>query len=117
MSSQERTWGMLCHLSALAGLVMPFGHLIGPLVVWLIKRHEYPFVEDQGREALNFQLSVTIYALVILLLTLGVIGFVLIPIFYVYVIVFTIIASVKANDGHAYRYPLTIRFFGSSRVL
>ena len=94
-------YGMLCHLLALSWTVgIPFGWLLGPLVMWLAKRDEYPFVDDQGKESLNFQLSNTLYALTI----------VLIPFLIVYDIIFVIIASVHASEGKAYRYPLTIRF-------
>ena len=55
---------MLCHLSSLAGSVIPFGNIVGPLVVWLIKKDEYAFVDDQGKESLNFQISITIYTVV-----------------------------------------------------
>lgn len=111
-SKQENTWGMLCHLTALAGFIgVPLGNILGPLVVWLIKRHEYPFVEEQGKESLNFQISMTIYALIAALLTLVVIGIFLIIGLVIADIVFVIIASVKTSNREAYRYPLTIRFF------
>jgi uncharacterized Tic20 family protein len=83
-------------------------------VIWLLKKEQYPLVDDQGKEALNFQLSLTLYVIVGLLLTLTVIlAFITIPLLIVLVvfdIVMTIIATIKANDGVAYRYPLTIRF-------
>jgi uncharacterized Tic20 family protein len=104
------TWGMLCHLSALSGLIgIPFGHLLGPLLVWLLKKNEFPYVDEQGKESLNFQISMTIYALVALFLVFAVIG---IPLFVSLVIldvVFVVVASVKANSGKPYLYPLTIR--------
>ncbi|MFC4078267.1 DUF4870 domain-containing protein [Salinithrix halophila] len=108
---QARTWGMLCHLSAIVGyLVLPLGHIIGPLVVWLIKKDEHPFVDQQGKESLNFQLSMTLYFLVACVLLLLLIGFILVPVIYLTGLVLTIIASVRANEGTPYRYPLTIRF-------
>lgn len=104
------TWGMLCHLSALSGMIgVPFGHLLGPLLVWLLKKNEFPYVDEQGKESLNFQISMTIYAVVALFLVFAVIG---IPLFVSLVIldvVFVVVASVKANSGKAYLYPLTIR--------
>ena len=97
---QSHTWEVLCHVAAVAGYVIPFGNIIGPLVVWLLKRSEVPAVEAHGKEALNFQISVTIYAIVcILLIGLGIAALVLV-----------IIASIKASSGELYRYPLTIRF-------
>src|ERR1035438_10194159 len=58
--SQARTWNMLCHLSALAGYIIPFGNVLGPLLVWQIKKNEFPSVEAHGKAALNFQLTVLI---------------------------------------------------------
>lgn len=103
-------WGMFCHLSALSGSVIPLGSIVGPLVIWLVKRDEHPFIYDQGRESLNFQISMFIYILIAVVLVFVFIGIVLLPILGILDLVFTIIAGVKANDGIAYRYPMTIRF-------
>ena len=59
-NKDERMWGMFCHLAALAGFIIPFGNIIGPLIVWQIKKEEFPFVEDQGKESLKFQISIFI---------------------------------------------------------
>jgi len=67
-------WGMFCHLSTLCGYVMPFGNILGPLVVWLIKKDEYPLVDDQGKEALNFQISITIWTVIAAILCIIIIG-------------------------------------------
>ena len=101
---------MLCHLSALAGYTaIPMGNILGPLVVWQIKKDQSPFVDDQGREALNFQISMTIYiAVAALSICIG-IGIVALPVVGILGLVFTIIAGIKANQGESYRYPLTIR--------
>lgn len=106
----QNTWGMLCHLSALLGFVIPLGHILGPLVVWLVKKQEYPFVDDQGKEALNFQLSMTLYYIVALILIIILIGIVLLIALAIFSLVVTIIAMIKANEGVAYRYPMCIRF-------
>lgn len=113
-SREERTWGMLCHLAGLLLLVgIPLANVLGPLVVWLIKKEQYPFVDDQGKESLNFQISVFIYVLIAGALTLTVVlAPITIPLLIalaIFDIVMTIIAAMKANDGIAYRYPLTIR--------
>lgn len=108
-SKEEKMWGMFCHLAALAGYVIPFGNIIGPLVIWLVKREEFKFVSDQGRESLNFQISMTIYAFVALLLSFILIGFPILIIIMVANIVLVIMAGIKANDGIAYRYPGCIR--------
>ncbi len=109
-SKDERMWGMICHLAALAGFVgIPLGNVLGPLVVWLIKREEFPLVADQGKESLNFQISMTIYGLICIPLMFVVIGFLLGLALLIADVVFIIIAAMKANDGILYRYPLTIR--------
>ncbi len=106
----QNTWAMLCHLTALCAYIgVPFGNILGPLVVWLVKKDQMPLVDDQGKESLNFQISVTIYALVSALLVLVVIGFVLLIALAIFHLVFTIIGGVKAGQGEAYRYPMCIR--------
>ena len=106
----ERLWAMLCHLTAFAGYFFPFGNIIGPLVVWLIKKDEFPLVESQGKESLNFQISMTIYFAVSFILIYVVIGIPIIIGLFIADVVLVIMAAIKANDGQAYRYPLTIRF-------
>jgi len=113
---QARTWNMLCHLSALVGLVIPFGNLIGPLLVWQIKKHEFPSVEAHGKAALNFQLTVTIavlagaaLAFVLSFLCLGYLLFPLVAVIGICGLVFAVIAGIKANDGLDYQYPYSFR--------
>lgn len=106
---QERMWAMLCHLTALAVFVFPLGNIIGPLIIWLIKKEESEFVNDQGKESLNFQISFTIYCLVAALLIIVVIGIILLIALGIAFLILVIIASIKANDGEKYRYPLTLR--------
>ena len=115
-SSAERNWCLWCHLSALAGYIIPLGTILGPLIVWQMKRTEFPSVDYHGREALNFQISVLIYilstAMVALVGTFFCIGWLLIPVVCaipVVSLVLTIIAGIKAGDGVPYRYPFTIR--------
>jgi len=111
LEKQSRQWGMFCHLASLAGFVgIPFGHIIGPLVVWLMKKDEMPFVNDQGKEALNFQISMSIYMAVSFVLVFVLIGFFGLIALAILDLVLTIMAAVQANEGKAYRYPLTIRF-------
>lgn len=110
-SKQANTWAMFCHLSALSLFTgIPLGHIIAPLIIWLIKKDEFPFVDEQGKESLNFQISMTIYGAVAGLLCLALVGFVLLPIIVVADIVLIIVASVKTNQGEKYQYPFTIRF-------
>ena len=109
-SKDERTWAMLCHFSALLIFVgIPFSNILAPLIIWLIKKEEMPFVEDQGKEVLNFQISMTIY-----LLISGILCFILIGIPFViglgiFNVIITIIAGIKANDGISYRYPINLK--------
>ena len=111
ISKDARMWAMFCHLAGLAGYVMPIvGSIIGPLIFWQIKKDEYPFVDEQGKEAVNFQISMVLYAIVSLLLFVICVGPFLLAAVGVVDIVLLIIAAVKANNGQSYRYPLTIRF-------
>ncbi len=100
---------MFCHLAALAGFVIPFGSVIGPLVVWLIKKPEMPFVDDQGKESMNFQITVLIAALAAAPLCFVFIGFLLLPAIMIAWLVLTIMAMIKANEGVRYRYPFALR--------
>ncbi|WP_339738659.1 DUF4870 domain-containing protein [uncultured Sunxiuqinia sp.] len=107
----ERMWGMLCHLAAFAGLVIPVaGNIVGPLIVYLLKKEEYGFVEDQGKESLNFQITVTILIFISGILVFIGIGLLLMAVVGIAALVFTIIAAIKANEGEFYRYPWSIRF-------
>ncbi|EPM51172.1 DUF4870 domain-containing protein [Pseudomonas syringae] len=108
-SQSARQWAMFCHLSAFAGLIFPFGNLLGPLILWQVKKDADPFIDAQGKEALNFQITVAIAATVSMLLMLVVIGFALLMLVGICAMVLTIIAGVKANDGLDYRYPFTWR--------
>jgi len=107
----ERTWGMLCHLAGVAGFIIPLvGFILGPLVVWLLKREEYTFVDDQGKEAVNFQVSITIYMIVSIVLVFFLTGFFLLLLAVaIFNIAMMIKAMIRSSDGQRFRYPLTIR--------
>jgi uncharacterized Tic20 family protein len=107
----DRMWAMICHLSALCGFIgVPFGHILGPLVVWLMKRDESPFIDAHGKEALNFQMSMTIYLIIAAFFSLFLIGIPFLIGLIIAGVVFVVVAGVKANDGFYYKYPITIRF-------
>lgn len=108
-SAEERQWAMFAHLSALIGLIIPFGSIIGPLVIWLIKKDTMPFVNDQGKEALNFNITVAIAAIVGWILCFILIGFLVLAVVFVGWLVLAIIGTIKANEGTTYRYPFTLR--------
>lgn len=116
-SNQARMWNMWCHLSALAGFVIPFGNVLGPLLVWQIKKNEFPSVVEHGKAALNFQLTVLIVLLVGIVaavqyvLSFVCVGFLLFPVIAIIGLaglVFAVIAGIKANNGEAYRYPWSL---------
>ena len=119
ISAEERQWAMFAHLSALVGGLLTsaaggWGTFIGPLVIWLVKKDTMPFVNDQGKEALNFNITVAIICLALVLLSIVTLGIGLIIAIPAWVIVgiawlvLTILAAVKANEGVRFRYPLTI---------
>src|SRR6266403_6316502 len=109
-SAEVRNWCVLCHASALAGLFFHFlGHLLGPLIVWLLKRNDAPEIDAAGKESLNFQLSMLIYDAIAGILCIVLIGIPILIALWVLNTVLVIIASVKASEGKFYRYPFTIR--------
>jgi uncharacterized protein len=104
VSKDARTFAMLAHLLAI------FTSFVGPLVIWLVKKDEHPFVDEQGKEALNFQITVAIAWVVAGLLSFLCIGFLLFPAVWVVNLIFCIMACVAVNKGEHYRYPVSIRF-------
>lgn len=114
-TGDERTWALLGHLSALSAFITGFGCVLGPLIVWLVKRDSLPFAADQAKEALNFNITMLIAAFGLFMLTFitfGIGALLTVPlalILFVAWLVFTIIAAINANNGTRYRYPLTLR--------
>ena len=106
----QRNWAMFTHLSALLGLITGVGFILGPLVLWLIKKDQMPQVNEAGKEAVNFQLTMLIAFLVSWVLVFLLIGFLLIPLVVLFDVVMSIIAAAQTSNGTRYRYPLTIRF-------
>jgi uncharacterized Tic20 family protein len=108
-SRDARKWATICHLSALVGLLNGVGFVLGPLIVWLLKREDHPFIDEQGKETLNFQITMFIVLLLAgILVVIGVGFLVMIAVFFLMAI-FPIIGAIKANEGAHYRYPLTWR--------
>ena len=112
----ERTWALLGHLSAFSAFIVAgLGCVLGPLVIWLVKRDTLPFAADQAKEALNFNITLAIVGVAMVLLTIVTFGFgalLAVPVGIIVGIawlVLTIIATIKANEGVAYRYPFTLR--------
>ncbi|MBI4098603.1 MAG: DUF4870 domain-containing protein [Candidatus Magasanikbacteria bacterium] len=129
MTSKEahgHTWAMVCHLATFAGWIIPFGNILGPLVAWLAEREEHPHINDQGKEAVNFNISVTIYSIILGIVAvagfvaalatnmiaslLGLIALIGVIVLLFFHFIFTLIAAYRAQHGIKYRYPLTIRF-------
>ena len=104
-----RNTAVAAHLSTFAGLVVPFGSVIGPLAVWLTRRDRDPFIDDAGREALNFGISIAVYGSLLLVAAVLLVG---VPFLIVGVVAWVVLASLaaaKASQGQTYRYPLTMR--------
>jgi hypothetical protein len=108
--SDETMWAMFCHLGGLFGVVIPFGNIIAPLAIWLIYRDKYPLVDDQGKEAVNFQISLSIYLIASAILVFIAVGLFLVIGLLIFALIVIISAALRARDGEKYRYPLTIRF-------
>ena len=118
--AEERQWAMFAHLSALLGGLLTsavggWGFFLGPLVIWLMKKDTMPFVGDQAKEALNFNITVSAIFLILLILTflsLGIGALITLPVMLIVgiaALVFIVIAAIKSNEGVAYRYPFAIR--------
>ncbi len=106
----ERNWAMFCHLSGFFGYAFPFlGNILGPLVMWLLKREEWPLVDNQGKEALNFQISWTIYGFAACLFSVILIGIPFLLALFVSHVILMIVATIKASEGQHFRYPMTMR--------
>lgn len=111
---QTKDWSAACHLSSLLGYLTCFiGNIIGPLVLWILKKDESSEIDYHGKESLNFNLTILLYGALFVIptfLTFGIGGFILYPALVAFHVILTIIAGIKANKGENYRYPLTIRF-------
>ena len=109
--ANERTYAVLAHIASLSGTIgIPMGHVVGPLIIYLLFGKVSAFVEANAKESLNFQISLIIYIAISVLLLFLLIGFILLPAILIFGFVEVIIASVKARDGYSHRYPLCIRF-------
>ncbi|MFC1477381.1 DUF4870 domain-containing protein [candidate division KSB1 bacterium] len=108
---EVRQWAMFCHLSALSGLMFNgIGFLVGPLIVWLLKREEHPFIDQQGKEAVNFQITMFLAIFACVLLILLIVPILILLVIPFLMIIFPIIGAIKADRGEEYKYPITIRF-------
>jgi len=102
---------MSSHLAAFAVFVgIPFANIFGPLVIWLLKKDEYEIVDRHGIEAMNFQISMTIYMLISGFLCFAFIGFLLLPLVLILDVIFVIKATIHASKGEFFEYPMNLRF-------
>jgi len=109
LSQEDRNWGLIAHLSSLSGLIIPLGSVLGPLIVYLVKKDQSAFGTDCAKEALNFNITVLIAAIVCGILWLVFVGILLSVVLFFAWVVLTIIAAVRASEGTSYRYPATLR--------
>ncbi len=112
-TADERNMALFAHLAALAGLLIPLGNIIGPLIIWLTQKDKSAYVADQGAESLNFQITATIIGAVLMVLAFTIIGLVVaIPGFLILgvgVLVLVIMAAIATSKGERYRYPFNFR--------
>ena len=108
ISDDDRTWGILVHAVAFVGFFFPFGNIIGPLIVWAIKKDESQFVDENGKQAVNFQISWTIWLIIAAFSMLILIGFILLPLVAIAWFVLVIVAIIRASNNTVYEYPLTL---------
>jgi uncharacterized Tic20 family protein len=109
-STSKTTWFLICHLSALSGFLVPFGHILGPLLVWQIKKNEIPEIERHGKDALNFQITMSLAGLIAGFLVIILIGIILVPVVLIAWLIFTILVGIKAGNNEPYKYPFAIQF-------
>ena len=107
--TNTRQWAMFLHLSQLAGFVIPFAGLIAPIVIWQVKKDEMPELDVHGRMVANWIISELIYIAISVVLSFVIIGIFLLFILGILAIVFPVIGGLKANDGHTWKYPLSLR--------
>jgi uncharacterized protein len=111
ITREARNWAMICHLSGFAlYLLPPFGQVVAPLLIWLLKREASAYIDEQGREAVNFQISITLYMILAFFLIIFLIGVPLVLMVLLIHAILMVIAAIRASEGAAYRYPFTIRF-------
>jgi len=111
VSPEARKWATICHISALIGaLGNGVGFVLGPVIVWLLQRDEDPYIDEQGKRAVNFQLTLTAAAICCGLLFFLVFPLLLLIPIALAMMIFPIIAAVKTSNGKDYHYPFSIRF-------
>lgn len=108
-NKDDNMLGLVCHLLAFAGFLFPFGNVIGPLVLWLVKRGDSPYLDAVGKEVLNFNISWSIYMTVAALSLFVLVGFLLLPLTALAWLILLVMGAISASSGKLHRFPLTIR--------
>lgn len=109
-SSDERNWAMYCHLASFSGVIIPFGNVVGPLILWSMKKDYSELIDREGKKALNFQISMSIYIFISAILVIVGIGILLLIGLALLNLIFVVLAIVKTLNGEDYQYPLSINF-------
>ena len=109
LGTEATNWAMFAHLSALIGFLIPFGNILGPLVIWLTKGKEIEFVAAEAKEALNFQITMFFLFLIACVLVFVLIGFLVMALLGIADLILVILAAVSASNGKPYRYQFTLR--------
>jgi uncharacterized Tic20 family protein len=109
LKDQEiRQWAMFLHLSQLAGFIVPLLGLIAPVIIWQIKKEQYPALDEHGKAVINWIISELIYGAIGFVLVFVVIGIPILAVLGVLGVVFPIIGGIKANNGELWHYPMSI---------
>ncbi|MBN2595932.1 MULTISPECIES: DUF4870 domain-containing protein [Labilibaculum] len=108
--TDEKNWAMFCHLASFSGVIIPFGNVIGPLILWSMKKDYSELVDQEGKKSINFQISMCIYIFVSAILVFIGIGILLLIGLALLNLIFVVIAIVKTLNGEDYQYPLSIKF-------
>ena len=110
LDQSTRQWAFLLHISVLAGFALPVAGLIVPIVIWQLKKPTLPGIDEHGKNVVNWIISLIIYMIASVLLSVVLIGIPLLIALGVVSIVFPIVAAIKANNGEVWKYPLSIPF-------
>lgn len=108
---EERKWAFICHLSGYSGIIIPFGNILVPVIIYAIMKDEYPLIKDQGKEIINFQISMTIYLVIAGLLCIILIGIPILLALVLLSIVLPLVGALRSKKGFRYRYPINLRIF------
>lgn len=109
LKGSAKTLAMWCHLGTFAGIVIPFGNFLVPLLLWLSKKDDYELVDDQGKESLNFQITIFLYSIIGFVLAFIVVGLIFLVVLLLFAVIQVIKASIAASKGEKYRYPFCLR--------